>query len=219
MERYLIFAAFGFVSGLVFYLMALHHVKVRSEYDNGEKYKLLKNNKKSVLIWIFAAEFIFMIVCRLDLPLWDTIRVLIFAMLALNVSVVDILLRRIPNSILIGMLALQVADIGYMIVAEDAEPASVIWPAIGGLVIAYLIFMIPAVIGLSVGGGDVKYSAVIGFMLKFTDYTEAMFVMAVATLAYFIYLKITKTGNMKSKVPMAPFLSIGAIVAMATPIF
>lgn len=214
---YLICGCLGLISGLVFYFLAIHHVKVRSEYDNGAKLKMLKN-KKYILVWMLVAALLFLIAACMHLDYWQMVRVCLFMMLALNVSAVDILLRRIPNSILLGMMMLHIINI-VVVSHQGVDIVDNCIRSIVGMVLAYIIFVIPAVCGLSVGGGDVKYGAVIGFMLGFAGYIEAMALMAASVLVYYAYLKITKTGNIKTAAPMAPFLSIGTLISLLFPMF
>lgn len=212
---YFIYGCLGLFSGLVFYYLAIHHVKVRSEYDNGAKLNMLKN-RKFIVGWMAMAMLLFLIVSMRHLEYWNAVRVLLFAMLALNVSAVDIMLRRIPNAILLGMIFLQTANMCVQI-HRGASVADIITTAIFGFTAAYIVFLLPAMFKLSVGAGDVKYSATIGFMLGFVNYVEAMAIMAFTLVLFYLYLKITKTGNMKTAAPMAPFLSVGTFVALLFP--
>lgn len=224
--EYIICGILGLISGLVFYYLAIHHVKVRSEYDNGQKLDMLKN-KKFIPIWMLMSVILFLIVACVNfgkgqiidtIGYWHIVRILAFAMLALNVAAVDILLRRIPNAILLGMILLQIANIA-MEVVMGANPMDTIISSFVGMFLAYIVFMLPAMLKLSVGMGDVKYSAVIGFTMGFNNYVEAMAIMAMAILIFYLYLKLTKKGNIKTAAPMAPFLSIGAFVALLFPMF
>lgn len=217
MYYYLIYGCLGILSGLVFYYLAIHHVKVRSEYDNGEKLNMLKN-KKCLVLWMVMAAVLFIIVASQHLEYWSTVRILLFAMLAFNVSAVDILLRRIPNAILLGMMLLQITNI-VVEAYRGAIVMDLLYKSFVGLFLAYIIFLLPAIFKLSVGAGDIKYSAVIGFMLGFYNYVEAMAIMAFTLILFYIYLKITKTGGMKTAAPMAPFLSVGTLVALMFPMF
>lgn len=207
----------GLISGLVFYFIALHHVEVRSEYDNGTKLKMLKD-KKYIFVWMFASAVLFLIIAKMHFDYWQMFRVCLFTMLALNVSAVDILLRRIPNSVLLGMIVLHIANIAVTS-GKGVDVVESCMHSMVGMVLAYLVFVLPSICGLRVGGGDIKYGAVIGFMLGFYGYIEAMAIMAASVLVYYAYLKITKTGNIKTAAPMAPFLSIGAFIALLFPVF
>jgi prepilin signal peptidase PulO-like enzyme (type II secretory pathway) len=87
-----------------------------------------------------------------------------------------------------------------------------------GLIIAYVIFVIPGFFKLRIGAGDVKYSAVIGFMLGLQGYVEAMAVMGFTIFIYYLFLQITRRGNLKTAAPMAPFLSGGVLVSLFFPL-
>lgn len=223
---YLLFAMIGAVSGLVFYFLAVHHVSVRTTYDNREKLALIKK-KYFISVWVLSYMLLFLIVALVDLNLelaisdpvvvWSTVKILLFTCLAFNVAAVDILLRRIPNAILLGMLLIQVSDIMiYQIGGGNA--ADLMIQSLVGLIIGWAMFKIPAAFKLSVGAGDIKFSAVIGFMLGIKLYVYAMLCMAIVLLVFYCYLRITKTGNMKTKAPMGPFLAIGTFVTMLVPL-
>ena len=68
------------------------------------------------------------------------------------------------------------------------------------------------------GNGDVKLSAVFGFALGFVGYIQAMVVMAVISVLLLLVLIITKKGNGKTKTPMGPALSIGAVLTVLLPL-
>lgn len=217
MVKYIIYGIVGLISGLMFYFLAIHHVEVRSEYDNGTKLELIKQ-KKFIPLWMISAMILFIIVAMTGKDIWHTVLILVFTMFAFNLSAVDILLRRIPNPILLGMILLQTVNIGVEIWA-GADPIDDVVTSMVGLLLAYIIFTLPAIFKLYVGAGDVKYGSVIGYILGFSNFAEAMIVMAIAILIFYTYLKISKTGDMKTRAPMAPFLSIGMFAALLFPLF
>lgn len=224
--EYLLFAMVGAVSGLVFYFLAIHHVTVRSSYDNREKLALIKK-KYFIPVWMLSYMLLFLIVALVDLDLerditdplviWSTVKILLFACLAFNVGAVDILLRRIPNAILLGMMCIHICDIVVCQLGQG-NATDLFMHSFAGLFLGYAMFKIPATFKLSVGAGDVKFSAVIGFMLGIKQYIYAMLIMAAVLLLFYVYLRITKTGNMKTKAPMGPFLAVGTFVAMLIPL-
>lgn len=87
-----------------------------------------------------------------------------------------------------------------------------------GIAVSFLIFYIPKLVGLYMGNGDVKLSAVFGFALGFVGYIQAMVVMAVISVLLLLVLIITKKGNGKTKTPMGPALSIGAVLTVLLPL-
>lgn len=234
---YLGFGAVGILFGLAFYNLAIHHIKMRSTYDDGGKLQLIQR-KPFAFAWMLSYMVIFIIISFVwydnpakvnnpheTLDAWFLVKVILFSCLAFDVASIDVMIRRIPNATLLGMLIIQVIDIVLKInlkVSPDtgakADPISIILTSLVGMVVAFIVFDVPARFKLSVGMGDVKYSAVIGFMVGFYNYVEAMAVMAGVLLVYYIYLKVTSKGNMKTPAPMAPFLSIGAFVTFLVPI-
>ena len=233
---YLGFGAVGILFGLAFYYLAIHHIKMRSTYDDGGKLQLIQR-KPFAFVWMLSYMVIFIIISFVwydnpakwgasyeTLDVWYLIKVVLFSCLAFDVASIDVMIRRIPNATLLGMLVIQVIDIILKInlkidpeTGNKMDPISIVLISLIGMVVAFIVFDVPARFKLSVGMGDVKYSAVIGFMVGFFNYVEAMAVMAIVLLVYYFYLKVTSKGNMKTPAPMAPFLSIGAFVTFLFP--
>ena len=222
---YLINGGLGTLSGLILFFLAIHHLKVRSEFDKKDIHKRIQNVKFAA-VWIFVTTLMFLVIAyceqeRLDGSLytyWQLVRAFIFAMLAIDVSAVDLLIRRIPNASLLGMLILESINIGFEVwLGQDI--IDMIIRALLGAVIAYVIFSLPSMFNLTVGAGDLKFSIVIGFMLGYRNFFEAMAVMAFATLIFWGYLTILKKGNLKTQSPMGPFLGVGTVAAILFPIF
>jgi len=233
---YLGFGAVGILFGLAFYYLAIHHIKMRSTYDDGGKLQLIQR-KPFAFAWMLSYMVIFIIISFVwyndpgkwkspqeTLDTWFLMKVILFSCLAFDVASIDVMIRRIPNATLLGMLIIQVIDIVIKInlkvdpaTGKKADPVNIILTSLIGMVVAFIVFDVPARFKLSVGMGDVKYSAVIGFMVGFYNYVEAMAVMAVVLLIYYVYLRATSKGNLKTPAPMAPFLSIGAYVTFLAP--
>jgi prepilin signal peptidase PulO-like enzyme (type II secretory pathway) len=226
MTYYLIGGGLGTLSGLALYFLALHHLKVRSEFDDKNIYNKIKSAKYA-LIWMFITALMFLIItyCEKDnidgslYIFWEILRIGIYAMIAIDVSAIDILMRKIPNTALLAMLLVELINISLLILLFSRDSVETIFRALFGAVIAYAIFTFPAMFKLNVGAGDIKYSVVLGFILGFGNYFEAMAVMAFANIMLYIYLKLFKRGNLKTAAPMGPFLSTGAMVALLAPIF
>ena len=226
MSYYLIGGGLGLFSGLMLYFLALHHVRVRSEFDKKNIYKKIQN-RKYALVWMLVTMLMFLVIAYCQsvnghienyYDCWLLIRIILFAVLAIDVSAVDILMRRIPNAILLGMLLLEAVNIGLNTwIGQDLVEQ--LFQAIIGAAIAYGIFSLPMAFKLTAGMGDVKYSVLLGFMLGAGNFFEAMAVMSIMNLLVFFYLVVVGKGNLKTAVPMAPLLSTGAMVALLAPIF
>jgi leader peptidase (prepilin peptidase)/N-methyltransferase len=87
-----------------------------------------------------------------------------------------------------------------------------------GFAAGFMLFQVPAMLGISIGWGDVKYAGAAGFYLGLAGLFQAILIMAIGMGLYGIYLKITKKGNLKTRVPMGPYLSLGMMLAILIPI-
>ena len=99
---------------------------------------------------------------------------------------IDMLIRRIPNALLLGMLLLQICN---MVITSNGLDVfmDTFFNSFIGMIVAYVLFVIPGLFKLRIGAGDVKYSAVIGFMLGLQGYVEAMAVMGFTIFIYYYY--------------------------------
>ena len=135
-----------------------------------------------------------------------TVEFLIMLSLCLVLSVVDISIRKIPNEILLLML---VVSLTFLIANNNIGN---ITDRLIGLVAGIIIFLLPTLIGKGAGAGDIKLAGVVGFCLGFHDMLEAYMYMLIPLLIYTAYVYITKKGNVKSKVALGAFMSVGFIM-------
>ena len=145
------------------------------------------------------------------------VRNLLFLVPIFSLSVVDALVRKIPNPLLLSMLVIEAGYVIYECVSTRS--AEIIPKMFIGLLLGMVVCFIPSLLKIPMGAGDIKYSGVIGISLYAAGYFQSMLFMALfVSLAYF-YLKITKKGGMKTLLPMGPFLSIGVVITMCFSIF
>ncbi len=145
------------------------------------------------------------------------IRNLLLLIPIFSISFVDALVRKIPNPLLIGMLAI---ELGYVIYHCVSTKSAEIVPGIFiGFFIGMVVCFIPSLLKIPMGAGDIKYSGVIGICLYATGYFQSMVLMAIFVALFYVYLKITKKGGMKTLLPMGPFLSVGTVITMCFSVF
>lgn len=212
MVDYLISGLLGLICGLWFYFFAVYQVKVRCDYTNKEKLVKIKERQMPI-IWMLLTMLMFVLITAIKTDAWERLQIMIFFLLALNISAVDLLIRRIPNPMLLCMLVLKIADITVCVVRGQGIKGALL-PSLIGAIVGYVMFVAPAFLKLMVGAGDIKYSIVLGFYLGIYKYVQAMVIMALLLLVYLIYLRVTKKGNLKTAAPMGPYISVGAIVVM-----
>lgn len=144
------------------------------------------------------------------------IRNMVLLIPMMSISTVDMIIRKIPNSLLLAMILIQGTYVTYYSVTNHTTEY-LIQVAIG-FAVGFIGCTIPSVLRIPVGAGDVKYSAVIGFIVMIGGYFESMIIMGLVVLLLYFALKITKKGGMKTLIPMGPFLSIGTVITMCWPL-
>lgn len=134
----------------------------------------------------------------------------------LAIAIVDSLIRKIPNSLLLVMIITQAAYIAYVCITSHTTYALI--NAGIGFFLGFFAFTIPSFLKVPVGAGDVKYSAVIGMIMYIGCYLQVMMIVGILVLAVYIILKATKRGGMKTLIPMGPFISASTVISMCFPV-
>lgn len=148
---------------------------------------------------------------------WELmIRNLLLLLPMLSISIVDGLIRKIPNPLLLTMIVVQAVYVIYYCIANDTTQLLI--SAGFGFFIGFACCTVPSILRIPVGAGDIKYSAVIGLCIYFVNYVQAMIIMGLLALVAYIFLKVTKKGGMKTLIPMGPFLSAGAVISICFPL-
>ena len=133
-----------------------------------------------------------------------------------SISVVDSLVRKIPNSLLLSMIVIQAIYLAYYSVSNHTTQLLI---AAGfGFFIGFAACTLPGVLKIPVGAGDIKYSGVIGLCIFFAGYLQAMVLMGLIAVGCLIVLKATKKGGLKTMIPMGPLISAGTVITMCYPI-
>ncbi len=137
----------------------------------------------------------------------NQIRIILFIVFCLVIAVVDSKTYRIPDVILILFLCvMSLFDIGKDIfyMAEHLLAAFL------GFGVFYFVFTYSGGLGF----GDVKYAAVLGYILGVEKMVFLFFFAAFGgIITYVIGFGIFRWGK-ATKIPFAPFLSLGALVVM-----
>ena len=211
--KVIIFIVYGIVLGVITVPLSKYLAKSRTE-DPGEIAPLNKTSIRvlSVILGLLASAGIAF--TSKDLSL--LIRNLILLIPIFSISFVDALVRKIPNPLLLTMLCVDAVYITYYSVAN--KTAELLPKVFIGVFLGMVVSFIPSLLKIPMGAGDIKYTAVIGFTIYASGYFQAMILMALLVALFYVYLKITKKGGMKTQVPMGPFLSIGVVVTMCFPL-
>lgn len=212
--RYSVGALSGLAAGFLFNRLAAFQITKRTN-DPVKKETVKKT--WLVLVWALISSGLFVAVVLKQPDLLRRIEYCVYISLALNISVVDWLIRKIPNGLLLALMLTKLIFTVYDIIGEGT--LRVAWkPPVVGLAVGLGLFIIPSFFGIMIGAGDVKFAGVIGFCLGFSGFIQSMVIMAAALMVYLIYLIVTHKGNLKTPAAMGPFLSLGAIVTLLLPL-
>ena len=130
-------------------------------------------------------------------------------------AIFDIKTRRIPNALILAMLmAWAIAITPRLFLSTDAAIAFLLDSAIGFVVGGGLFLLIYLVSRKGLGGGDVKFMAGVGLYLGFGKVIPAMFYATILAALVGLTLILMKKIGRKDKIPLAPFLYIGILIAI-----
>lgn len=214
MLDYSIAVALGLLAGFAFLKLAIMQIAKRTE-DASKKDSLRK--PVIMVLWMLLSAVLFAAVVWRESDLLVRIEYAIYISVFLNIAVVDFLIRKIPNELLLVLLVTKTIFLTIALFSSVAFKEVVFQPLIG-LAVGFFVFSIPSLFKLNIGAGDVKLAGVIGFCLGFYLFFQSMVVMAAILLIYLLVLLVTKKGNLKTATAMGPYLAFGAVLTMLFPI-
>ncbi len=205
----------GVLAALAFNRIAVYQIKQRT--DESAKVEVVQNIT-AVITWAIISGVLFAIAFFRfeETPL--RLEAIAYISVALSIGVVDLDIKKIPNSSVLALLLIRTAAIIYAFL-EGVPAKECLIPSLIGLAGGFILYQLPMFFGIPIGTGDVKYSAAIGYCLGAFGYLQAALIMAAGLIVYLIYLVTTKKGSLKTAVPMGPYLSLGVIVTVLFPIF
>ena len=181
---------FGVALGLISVPLSKKLILSRSE-DPGDVIVLRKKSTYILTALAGAVSAVGFILTADDETVLIRNLALLLPMLA--IAIVDSLIRKIPNSLLLVMIITQAAYIAYVCITSHTTYALI-------------------------NAGNVKYSAVIGMIMYIGCYLQVMMIVGILVLAVYIILKATKRGGMKTLIPMGPFISASTVISMCFPV-
>lgn len=165
----------------------------------------------------FASECVFGVVCLLLYLVYGfSYLFFLYVVMAgtlLLLSLIDLDIKEVPHSLLFVILALGVLT--FVFSFFDFSLTRTTWweHLVGAFVISLPLFILMMVTG-GIGGGDVKLMFCLGLLLAYKLTLVAfLFGIVAAAIAAVVLRLICGKGN-KYQVPLVPFLSFGAAVAV-----
>lgn len=138
---------------------------------------------------------------------------MVLFLVCFSIGIIDYHLRKIPNPLLLFLLLSKVV---FLLLRQNSGE----WLMAGiGMMAGFVLFLLPSYLKISIGGGDIKLAAVLGFYLGVFSLFQAVVIMAAGLAVLGGFLVITKRGTLKSTAAMGPFISIGAVLTILFPIF
>lgn len=206
----------GIPAALAFNRIALFQIEKRTKET--AKTEAVRN---TVLIaaWTVLSCALFAVAFAVIKDTALRIEAVAYISVALSIAVVDLDIKKIPNSSVLALLIIRTAALVYAIAAKGTPLKECLIPSLVGLAGGFILYQLPMFFGIPIGTGDVKYSAAIGYCLGAFGYLQAALIMAAGLLIFLVYLTVTKKGTRKTAVPMGPFLSLGAVATVLFPMF
>jgi len=131
------------------------------------------------------------------------------------IAVVDFKSKKIPNKLLLLMLSAWIIVIFSMLIFNTDSAIALIVDSALGLLIGGGVFMLVYVASKkSLGGGDVKFMALSGLFIGFSEIIPAMLYGTILAALTGITLMLFKKLGRKDTIPLAPFLYIGILLTI-----
>lgn len=129
--------------------------------------------------------------------------ILLLISFSLIFIVSDIFYQLLPDSIMFCFLCLTI------LIQIKNFPAQFL----SGLSLFSLFFLVAYLSPDGLGGGDIKLAGVLGWLLGFKLGLLAILLACLAGFIYFLFLFTYKKADLTTKIPFAPFILFGALVA------
>jgi len=140
------------------------------------------------------------------------VMILVFGSIA---ATYDIKTRRIPNKLVLAMLAAWVLVIvPGLFIDTDATIAYMMSSMLGFLIAGGLFMLVYLLSRKGLGGGDVKFMAVSGLYVGFWGALSTIFIGSVLAAIIGGLLILFKKIDRKEPIPLAPFLLAGILVTV-----
>lgn len=207
--------ALGTLAALAFNRIAIFQIKKRTQ--EASKIEAVKNTAV-IVAWVVLSGVLFAVSFLRYSETAARLEAVAYISVAIAIGIVDLDIKKIPNSSVLTLLVIRTVAIVYAI-ATGVPVKETLIPSLIGLAAGFILYQLPMLVGVPIGTGDVKYSAAIGYCLGVFGFLQASLIMAAGLIIFLIYLVATKKGSLKTSVPMGPYLSLGAVITVLFPLF
>lgn len=207
--------ALGTLAALALNRIAIFQIKQRTQ--EASKIEAVKNTAV-IVAWVLLSGVLFAVSFLRYSDTAQRLEAVAYISVAIAIGIVDLDIKKIPNSSVLALLIIRTGAIVYAI-ATGVPVKETLIPSLIGLAAGFILYQLPMLVGVPIGTGDVKYSAAIGYCLGVFGFLQASLIMAAGLLIFLAYLLVTKKGSLKTSVPMGPYLSLGAVITVLFPMF
>jgi len=179
-------------------------------------------DKKDIKFTIYGAGLvvlmsIWLIICAAELSAFTLVKTTMLIILSYIAMVFDIDSKRIPNDLVIIMIAGWLLLILPMIFFDTENGVILLADSLYGLLTGGGLFLLVYLLSRKgLGGGDVKFMAAAGLYLGFAETIPViLYGTVLAAIAGLILVLLKKIGR-KDAMPLAPFLFIGIMITFFT---
>lgn len=149
--------------------------------------------KLSWLTWLALSVvcFIANALVAKDWTDWSIISSYTIVLLALSRT--DWIIRKIPNPTLLALILIRSGSFFFI---RDLD---LVAQSLAGLIVGYFFFQLPTLTGRTIGMGDVKLAAVIGYCTGWKGMLFSVALMGITISLYLLLLILTGRGNLRNR--------------------
>ena len=200
----------GILIGICLKRVAIYLIDQR---EKNVVYGHLLNKGISWLYWSAFTAGIYGVIGSLPISFPNKLEYMVLSSICLCIAMVDFKIKKIPNELLIALI---VNRIFFLAIIHDLKAITL---SLVGMIAGFIIFLLPSYLKMNIGGGDIKFGAVVGFCLGVYNFFEVMIIMAAALAILTVYLIASKRGTLKTQAAMGPFIALGVIITIIFPLF
>lgn len=206
----LLYFIYGIISGMIFYPISVKLIEKRVPENNA-----LKKIKSKPMFLIFTGftALAFVLISVAGITGSMIYYTMLLSSICISIAFIDEFIQKIPNLLLLAMMLTKAA---FIVINNDYL---FLLKGLIGFFAGFIIFILPSMLRIPIGAGDIKYAAAAGFCFGLYNLLQAMFIMSILIFIFLIILILTKKGGIKTSVPMGPYISGGIILTMLFPIF
>lgn len=178
--------------------------------------RLTKNRVVYLLVGVVTISAL--VIClntTYSIDLITRLSLLTLALLILPVAAIDMRLQKIPNIYLVVGLAVRCIYLSIMYIRDIGNAWSITKDSLVGAVVIGLFFLFLLVVFKnSVGMGDVKLFALMGFYQGLWGVINSVFFSLLVSFFISVGLLITKKKGRKDSISFGPSIYLGTIIAV-----